>query len=69
MPTTRLILQDLGEIKVSQEHQLFTALDFELDSQEVIVSRGRAHVAGRLINPRFSNLVENLTVEVLASAA
>jgi len=67
--TTRLILQQLGEINAADEQQMFTALDFALDGEEVMVSRGRAQLSGRLFNPRFGSLVENVTVEVLPSAA
>ena len=67
--TTRMILQDLGEIKSSEDKELFTPLDFELESSEVVVSRGRAQIVGQLINPRFGNLIENVSLEVLASSS
>ena len=67
--TTRLILQALGEITTAGQQQIFTALDFELDGDEVMVSRGRAQLSGRLLNPRYGSLVENVTVEVLPSTA
>ena len=65
--TTRGILQDLGEIPSIEEKDLFTPLDFVLDRDEVIVSRGKAQINGRLINPQFGRLVENITLEVLPS--
>ena len=65
--TTRAILQDLGEIQSVGEKELFTPLDFVLDQEEAIVSRGKAQVNGRLINPEFGSLVENITLEVLPS--
>lgn len=67
--TTRMILRELGEIDAVEEHEILTALDLRLDSQQVIVSRGRAQLTGRLINPRFANLVENVYLEVLPSPA
>ncbi len=67
--TTRMILQDLGEITASDDQDLFTPLAFELETENMIVSRGRAQVCGQLLNPRFGNLIENVTLEVLASAA
>ncbi|MCP5095144.1 MAG: phosphotransferase [Chloroflexi bacterium] len=67
--TTRMILKDLGEITASDDLEIFTPLDFELETEDVIVSRGRAQILGRLINPRFGNLIENVTLEVLASSA
>jgi 8-oxo-dGTP pyrophosphatase MutT (NUDIX family)/CheY-like chemotaxis protein len=67
--TTRMILQDLGEITTSDDSEIFTPLDFELETEDIIVSRGRAQILGRLINPRFGNLIENVTLEILASSA
>lgn len=67
--TTRKILHELGEIKMASDEEIFTPLDFELDHEEFIVSRGRAPVTGRLVNPLFGNLVENLTLEVMPSMA
>ena len=67
--TTRMILHDLGEIKASDDKEIFTPLDLELESNEVIVSRGRAQILGNLVNPRFGNLIENVSLEVLASSA
>ncbi len=65
--TTRAILQDLGEISSLEEKDLFTPLDFLVDSKDIIVSRGKAQINGRLVNPEFGNLIENITIEVLPS--
>ncbi|MEM7331579.1 MAG: AAA family ATPase [Chloroflexota bacterium] len=65
--TTRAILQDLGEIPSIEDKDLFTPLDFVLDGEDIIVSRGKAQINGRLHNPEFGNLVENITIEVLPS--
>ncbi len=65
--TTRMILQELGEITATEGSDLMMALDFELESEDVVVSRGRANVVGRLVNPLFGSLVENATLEVLPS--
>lgn len=67
--TTRMILQDLGEINAADYEDILTPLDFELESEEVVVSRGRARVLGRLINPKFGSLIENVSLEVLPSSA
>ena len=67
--TTRMILHDLGEITASDDKEIFTPLDFELESNEVVVSRGRAQILGKLVNPRFGNLIENVSLEVLASSS
>ncbi|GJM40446.1 MAG: hypothetical protein DHS20C20_07280 [Ardenticatenaceae bacterium] len=65
--TTRMILQELGEITSTAGSDLMMSLDFELDNDDVVVSRGRANVLARLINPLFGSLVENVTLEVLPS--
>ena len=65
--TTRMILQDLGEITAFEEDEIFAQLDFQLDDSNLIVSRGRAQLVIRLLNPQFGSLVENVTVEVLPS--
>jgi 8-oxo-dGTP pyrophosphatase MutT (NUDIX family) len=65
--TTRMILQELGEIISNEGSELMASLDFELEHEDVVVSRGRAHVVGRLINPLFGNLVENAVLEVMPS--
>lgn len=67
--TTRMILQDLGEINATDYQDILTPLDFELETDEIVVSRGRARVLGRLINPKFGNLIENVSLEVLPSSA
>lgn len=65
--TTRAILQDLGEIPTIEAKDIFTPLDFIIEQSEIIVSRGKAQINGRLINPKFGNLLENIIVEVLPS--
>ncbi len=65
--TTRMILQDLGEITASETDDIFAPLDFQLDSSELIVSRGRAQLTGVLVNPQFSSLIENVAIEILPS--
>ncbi|MCP4421902.1 MAG: AAA family ATPase, partial [Chloroflexi bacterium] len=65
--TTRMILQELGEIISNDGSEMMASLDFELEHEDVVVSRGRAHVTGFLTNPLFGNLVENVTLEVLPS--
>lgn len=67
--TTRLILQALGEINAPEEREFLTRLDLQLDNEDVTVTRGRAQVSARLINHEFGSLVENVTLEVLPSAA
>ncbi len=65
--TTRMILQELGEITAFDAGDVFASLDFQLDDNELVVSRGRAQFYGRLINPQFGSLVENIMIEVLPS--
>ncbi|MCP4425776.1 MAG: phosphotransferase [Chloroflexi bacterium] len=65
--TTRMILQELGEITATAADDLFASLDFLMDDGDLIVSRGRAQLSGRLINPQFGSLVENIMIEVLPS--
>lgn len=67
--TTRMILHELGEIGTFEANGHTSNLDFQLDQREVIVSRGHAHLHGRLINPGFGNLIENLLLEVMPSPA
>ncbi|MEM7113401.1 MAG: phosphotransferase [Chloroflexota bacterium] len=67
--TTRMILQELGELTAVEHSDQFAQLDFRLEQSEVVVSRGRAQVTGWLSNPRFGSLVENVMVEILPSAA
>ena len=38
-----------------------------IENSDVVVSRGKAQINGRLINPKFGNLVENIILEVLPS--
>lgn len=63
--TTRMILQELGEITAVDNEDMMLSLEFELESEEVVVSRGRGQVLGRLTNPRYGGLVENVILEVL----
>jgi 8-oxo-dGTP pyrophosphatase MutT (NUDIX family) len=65
--TTRMILQELGEITAFDSDEIHPVLDFELEDTQLVVSRGRAQLNGRLLNPEFGNLVENITLEVLPS--
>lgn len=65
--TTRMVLQELGEIAPVAAQARFTPLDFVLSSANIVVSRGHAQVNGRLQNPSFSTRIENITVEVLPS--
>jgi CheY-like chemotaxis protein len=63
--TTRMILQDLGEIDTTHDEESLTTLEIRWESENVRVSRGRAELLGILINPGYSSLVENITLEVL----
>lgn len=65
--TTRAILQELGEIPTVAERDIFTPLDFMVESDVVVVSRGKVQVNGRLQNPPFGNQLENVVLEVLPS--
>lgn len=65
--TTRMILQELGEITTLDADEIYPVLDFQLEDNQLVVSRGRAQLNGRLLNPEFGNLVENVTIEVLPS--
>lgn len=65
--TTRDILQDLSEIPTIAEKDQFTPLDFVVETKDIIVGRGKAQVNGRIVNPQFGNLLENITLEVLPS--
>ncbi|MEJ2747638.1 MAG: phosphotransferase, partial [Anaerolineae bacterium] len=65
--TTRMILQELGEITALDADEIYPVLDFQLEDSQLVVSRGRAQLNGRLLNPEFGNLVENVTIEVLPS--
>ncbi len=65
--TTRMILQELGEITPLDTDEIYPVLDFKLDDDQLVVSRGRAQLNGRLRNPEFGNLVENISIEVLPS--
>lgn len=67
--TTRMILQELGELTAVENSDQLTQLDFRLEQTEVVVSRGRAQLTGWLSNPRFGSLVENVMVELLPSSA
>lgn len=65
--TTRMILQELGEITPLDTDEIYPVLDFQLEDEQLVVSRGRAQLNGRLRNPEFGNLVENITIEVMPS--
>jgi hypothetical protein len=67
--TTRTILHELGEISAFELSANLSALDFQLDQHDVVVSRGHAQLSGRLVNPGYGNLIENLVLEVLPSPA
>lgn len=67
--TTRMILQELGELTAVETNDLYMQLDFQLEESQPVVSRRRAHLVGRLRNPRFGNLVENISVDVVPSPA
>ncbi|GAB4272179.1 MAG: hypothetical protein Kow0080_18330 [Candidatus Promineifilaceae bacterium] len=67
--TTRVILQELGEIPPYEADEFYTSLEFELESKHVIVSRGRAQLQGVLVNPDFGHLVENVTLEMIPSTS
>ncbi|MCA9875630.1 MAG: AAA family ATPase [Anaerolineales bacterium] len=64
--TTRMILHELGEI-TAEERDVPTVLEFKLDNNHIVVSRGRAQLVGQLVNPRFTDIVENVTIDVLPS--
>lgn len=65
--TTRMILQELGEIDAVEMRDMFASLDIQPDTNQLVVSRGRAQLNARLINPRFGSLAENVSLEVLPS--
>ncbi len=63
--TTRMILQELGEIDRFQEKELYATLGIKVDSRKLVVQHGRAQLTGRLINPPFGAPVENIVLEIL----
>jgi hypothetical protein len=63
--TTRLILQELGEIDSVFDENSPISLEIEWQETAVLVSRGRAQLHGALVNPDYGSLVENLVMEVL----
>ncbi len=67
--TTRMILQELGEITSVESDDMVTALEFQLDDEELVVSRGRTRLSGCLMNSPFGNLVENVDLEILPSGS
>lgn len=67
--TTRMILQELGELTAVETNDLYLQLDFQLEESRPVVSRRRAQLVGRLRNPRFGSLVENISVDVIPSPA
>ena len=66
--TTRMILHELGEIK-TEERNMPTTLEFKLENGRIVVTRGRAQLVGELLNPRFADVIENVTLDVLPSPA
>jgi len=66
--TTRMILYELGEI-TADERDMPTILDFQLDRDHIVVSRGRAQIVGLLTNPQYADIIENLTLDILPSPA
>ena len=66
--TTRLIFHELGEI-TAEERDMPTVLEFRLDNDHTMVSRGRAQLVGQLHSPRFTDVIENVSLEVLPSPA
>ncbi|MBK7920134.1 MAG: AAA family ATPase, partial [Chloroflexi bacterium] len=66
--TTRMILYELGEI-TADERDMPTILDFQLDRDRIVVSRGRAQIVGLLTNPQYADIIENLTLDILPSPA
>ncbi len=67
--TTRIILHELGEIGNIEANGRSSTLEFQLDQRELVVSRGHAQLNGRLLNPGFGSLIENLLLEVMPSPA
>ncbi|MFQ5421597.1 MAG: phosphotransferase, partial [Anaerolineae bacterium] len=63
--TTRMILQELGEIDRFQEEDLYATLGIKVDTRKLAVQHGRAQLTGRLINPPFGAPVENILLEIL----
>lgn len=67
--TTHMILQELGEITAVTKNDLQPTLECTIQNEEFIVSRGKAQIRAEIVNPRYSNLIENITLEVIPSAA
>ncbi len=65
--TTRMILQELGEITAVTKNDLHPTLECNIDSENAIVSRGKAQIKAEIINPRYSNLIENVSLEIIPS--
>ena len=65
--TTRMILQELGEITAVPEADLHPMLECKLDSKNLVVSRGKTQVTGQIINPHHGSLIENITLEIIPS--
>lgn len=64
-----MILQAIGEIESEPKRDYSTMLDLELEDERPVVNRGRVQVRGSLLNARFGNLIENVTLEVLPRPA
>ena len=63
--TTRMMMQEIGEIEPNKKRDLSTMLDLELADERPLVNRGRVQICGSLVNARFGNLIENVLLEVL----
>lgn len=66
--TTRMILQELGEITAVTKNDLQPTLECNIGSENAIVSRGKARIMAEIINPRYSDLVENIALEIIPSS-
>lgn len=66
--TTRMILQELGEIPPYGGSDSQVTLEFAWTTDLIFVSRGRAQLQGHLTNLPYGERVENVTLEVLPSA-
>ena len=63
--TTRMILQELGDLETSYDQDSPTPLEIDWPETSFIVSRGRSQLTGILCNPRQGRLLENIVVELL----
>lgn len=67
--TARIVLQALGEIDMRGPGEGFAALALQLDTQDPAVTHTPVGITGRLINPRFSDQVRDVVLDLLPSAA